>query len=320
MNTVEDIISPIAGDLERVEDEFSRLLKSSFPLVTGIAKHINIQRGKRLRPMLVLLSGRLCGELVPETYKAAALLELLHNATLIHDDVVDDAAIRRGNPTLNAVWKNKISVLIGDYILARLLTTALELGNLPIIKLLAETSVRMSQGEIAQLASSQKKYMTEKEYITIIKNKTASLISASCQLGALTVSASKKQVNPLKKFGEKIGLAFQIRDDVLDIDGDETVLGKQRGTDLKNGKITLPLLYTLSRVEPARREAVLKQVCNEQIGAVIRFIHTNGGIAYAQQYAVKYVKEAKDLLNIFPDSVYKTALLQLSDYIVYRDR
>ena len=335
MYSLEEIISPINDELKRVEKEFSRLLQTSFQLITGITGHLNLQPGKRLRPILVLLGGYICGRITPKTYKAAALLEMLHNATLIHDDVVDDAPLRRGNPTFNTLLKNKISVLIGDYILARLLLAMVELNNLRAIKLLAETSVRMTRGEIAQLISpayAGNNIITETEYIHIISDKTASLISASCQLGALMASASDEQIAALKNYGEKIGQAFQIRDDILDIEGTEEVLGKQKGADIKNGKLTLPLLYALNTAPSSQKNKMVRIISRRKrslrekkngptdIEEVLHFINKSGGTAYARQYALRLSEEAKEELAVFPDSVYKMVLVQLSDYIVHREK
>jgi len=317
-----EIIKPVEVDLEAAKKTFADLLKSPVRLINIIAKHMVRQRGKYLRPVLVILSGRMCSEPTPETYKAAALVEMLHNATLIHDDVIDDSTLRRGGPTLNAIWKNRISVLMGDYILARSLTTAVGLKSLEAINILSESSARMSQGEILQLVISKKKYITEEEYFQIIGDKTAALISACCQLGALSVSASPEQVEVLKNFGEKLGLAFQIKDDLLDIDGEEKVFGKKRGIDLKNGKVTLPLIHALKQVENKQRNKIMKKVkkksLRKDIRSVIQFIREQGGIEYAMSKAKKLAEDARNELSLFPNSEYKTAMIDLTQYTVNR--
>jgi len=317
-----EIIKPVAVDLETAQKTFADLLKSPIRIINIIAKHMMRQQGKCLRPVLVLLSSRIFSEPTPETYKAAALVEMLHNATLIHDDVIDDSTVRRGRPTLNAIWKNKISVLMGDYILARSLTVAVGLKSLEAINILSESSTRMSQGEIAQLVISEKKHVTEEEYFQIIGDKTAALISACCQLGALTVSAPPEKVEVFKNFGEKLGLAFQIKDDLLDIYGEEKVFGKTRGIDLKNGKVTLPLIHALKQVENKQQNKIMKKVKKrvprKELHSIIQFIREQGGIQYAMNKAKKLAEDARNELSLFPDSVYKTALIELSQYIVNR--
>ncbi len=324
MKNLEKIIRPVAGDMETVRETIGELLHSSVRVINAIAGYIFRQKGKRLRPLLVILSGRICNELTPETYKAAALVEMLHNATLIHDDVVDESTVRRGVPTIYSIWKNRISVLMGDYILARSLTTAVQLNSLEAIDILSESSARMSQGEISQLMKSRKNDVTEDEYFQIIGDKTAALISACTRLGALSVSANKNQIEALHVFGEKIGIAFQIKDDLLDIEGEEKLFGKKRGTDLKNGKVTLPLIFALKQVNGSVRKKMIKKVKKKasrtDVKAIILFIKEQGGIQYAAETAEKLVSEARKELSVFEDSDYKTSLLDLADYMVQRKK
>lgn len=324
LQDLNEIIHPIVEDLQKVKDAFEELLHSPVKVINLIAGHLVRQRGKGLRPILVILSARICKDPTPETYNAAALIEMLHNATLIHDDVVDDSTVRRGGPALHTIWKNRISVLIGDYILARSLTTAVKLKNLEAIEILSESSARMSQGEISQLMNSRKKDITKEEYFQVIGDKTAALISACCQLGAISVSASHDKVEILKRFGEKIGLAFQIKDDLLDIEGEERLIGKRRGADLKNGKVTLPLIYALEQVNNSLRSKILKKVKKKarrtDVKFIIQFIRENGGFEYATKTAEEYIEEAQEELCNFPESEYKTALLNLTKYIVQRKR
>ena len=324
MHDLNEIIKPVSGDIEKVKEAFSDLLKSPVKIISIISKHLVRQRGKGIRPILVILCSRICDEPTSESYKAAALIEMLHNASLIHDDVVDDTTVRRGGPTLNAIWKNRITVLMGDYILARSLTTAVELKSLKAIDILSEASARMSQGEIAQLINSRKKEITEEEYLQIIGDKTAALISACCQLGALSVSAPQQKVESLKIFGEKIGMAFQIKDDLLDIDGVERLFGKRRGTDLRNGKVTLPLIYALEQVNNSERKRILKKVKKKasrtDVRSIVRFIREQGGMEYAINTAETLLEEARNELRDFPDSEYKNSLLSLTEYIVNRQK
>ena len=324
MHSLNEIIRPVAGDMVTVKETIAELLHSPVRLINIIANHLIKQKGKMLRPLLVLLAGRVCSELTPETFRAAALVEMLHNATLIHDDVVDESTVRRGGPTISAIWKNKISVLMGDYLLARSLTTAVKLNSLVAINILSESSARMSQGEIAQLIKSRKKDLSEEDYFQIIGDKTAALISASMQLGAISVSASQEQEEKLKLFGEKIGLAFQIQDDLLDIEGEEKVFGKKRGTDIKNGKITLPLIYALKQVGNSQRGSIIKKVkknpSKSDIKTIIHFIKDNGGVQYASEKAAHLAKEACAELSDFDNSDYKTSLLNVTDYMINRSK
>ncbi len=324
LKTLSEIIKPVESDLEEFSKVFPTLLKSHVRVINIIARHMVRQRGKRVRPLLVILSARICGEPRQNTYKAAALIEMLHNATLIHDDVVDEANIRRGGPTLKAIWKNKTSVLMGDYILARSLTTASQLNDLKVIGTLSEASARMSQGEINQMVKSKRKDITEEEYFQIIGDKTAALISASCQLGAISVEADAEKTAIMKNFGEKTGLAFQIKDDLLDFQGEEKLFGKKKGTDLRDGKITLPLIFALRQVKKREQNRILKCVkkkaSGEDIRTVIRFINEHGGIQYAQEKAGIEVREAVDSLSVFPDSEYKRSLIALTDYFINRDK
>ncbi|MCP4725229.1 MAG: polyprenyl synthetase family protein [bacterium] len=324
MKSLQEIIHPVDEDIVKVKEVFYDLLQSDVKIINIIAKHYVRQKGKWFRPVLVLLSGRLCGELTPESYKAAALIEMLHNATLIHDDVVDDATVRRGGPSLNSIWKNKIPVLMGDYILARSLTTASELASLKAIEVLSNTSARMSQGEISQLVKSRKKDLSEEEYFQIISDKTAALISACCQLGGITVTPEQEKIEALSRFGEKLGEAFQIKDDLLDFQGEEKIFGKSKGTDIKNGKITLPLIYALRQVDRSTKSKVIRRVkkkaSHSDVKFVIQFIYDNGGVEYSQQKAGEIITEAKKELEIFPDSVFKNALIELSEYVINRNK
>lgn len=322
MQDLDEIIDPIKPDLDKVKEVFYELLDSRVTIINIIARHLVKQKGKWVRPILVILSARICGNITKESYLSAALIEMLHNATLIHDDVVDDATIRRGGPSLNSIWKNKITVLMGDYILAKSLSAAAQLKSLEAIDVLSNTSARMSRGEISQLIKSRKKDLTEAEYFEIIGDKTAALLSACCHLGGLTVTDDRNQIDALKNFGENLGLAFQIKDDILDIKGEEKVLGKKKGNDLKNGKITLPLIHSLSNVNGSLRRKVIRKVKKKgnrkDIKFLLNFIEENGGLEYSQNKADELTQTALAGLNIFPDSEYKDSLIKLSNFIVKR--
>ncbi len=319
-----EILHPVKEDIEKTKSVFYELLESQVRVINIIAKFFVKQRGKWLRPALVLLSARLCGKAAPESYKAAALIEMLHNATLIHDDVVDDARIRRGVPSLNAVWKTKIPILLGDYILAKSLAAASQLNSLKAIDVLSNTSARMSQGEISQLIKNRKSFLEEEDYFQIISDKTAALISACCQLGGVTSKADDTQLKALDNYGENLGLAFQIKDDLLDFQGDEKLFGKKKGTDIKNGKMTLPLIYAISNTEKRERNKVIKRVkkntSDKDVKYVIDFVENNGGIEYAEQKAVDLINKAKKELDIFPESIYKNSMIELTQFVINRNR
>jgi len=324
MGILEDIFEPIQDDLDKFSDIFAELLKSRVRVINIIARHMARQRGKRVRPALVLLSAHLCGEPDERTYRSAALIEMLHNATLIHDDVVDDSYMRRGGPTINAIWKNKVSVLMGDYFLARSLIAAADMKDPRIIDILSEASARMSQGEIDQMIRSRRKDIDEESYYKIIGDKTAALISASCQLGVISVGAPPEKLAVLKEFGEKIGLAFQIKDDMLDFQGEEKLFGKKKGTDLRDGKITLPLIHALKQIGRNGQQNILKLVkkkaTGEDIRTVIRFVYQNKGLAYSAEKARQLIEEACGLLDDFPDSRHKNSIVALSRYFVNRQK
>ncbi|MGH2574309.1 MAG: polyprenyl synthetase family protein, partial [Ignavibacteria bacterium] len=240
------ISQPIQNELDEFKKEFRLAMKSKVTLIDLISKYILRQKGKKIRPILVLLSARLCGEINYRTYIGATLVEMLHTATLIHDDVVDDAKIRRGFPSINAVWKNKIAVLMGDYLLSRGLLHALENNEYNFLQITSRAVKRMSEGELLQIQKNRRLNVDEETYFKIISDKTASLITACCELGASSSTGNKEIIKLLSDFGENIGIAFQLRDDVLDYVGKKKIMGKSSGSDLKEKKFTLPLIHALN--------------------------------------------------------------------------
>ena len=317
-----DISRPINDELDKFNEIFKTSLKSKVGLVDLVAKYILKQKGKKIRPLLVLLSSKLSGGVTERTYKGAVLVELLHTATLVHDDVVDGAETRRGLPSINAVWKNKVAVLMGDYLLARGLLLAVEGGDYDFLKVVTSTVKRMSEGELLQISKTRKLDIDEETYYRIISDKTASLISTCCEIGARSSTDDEEKITAMRDFGEALGIAFQIRDDILDYTGTTKIIGKPLGGDIKEKKITLPLIYSLKNVDKKESERIIKLIKSERkkgrIKEVIEFVIKNGGIEYALNAAVQYSEKAKTSLNVFPDNETKLALNGLVDFVVER--
>jgi len=313
-----------ANDLDSYNLRFSELLSSDIKLIDTIIKFIVKHKGKNLRPLIVIMSARLLGTVNINTYSIAAIIEFLHTASLIHDDVVDDAHLRRGFPSINAIWKNKIAVLIGDYLLSKSLISATETGKLQVMNILAHTSRRLTQGELFQIEKSRKLDINESDYFRLISDKTAALISASSELGARSVTDNETDIQNLKNFGEYLGMAFQIKDDLLDYQSTSLILGKPAGNDLKEKKITLPLIHALS--ESSEKEIkqikmlLKKKVDARAIREIIRFTELKGGILYAEQKQNEFIQKAKSAIDIYTDSDPKKLMIQLVDYVVERKK
>lgn len=319
-----DIRSFLKKDLEIYNKTLKEVLSSNVFLIDNISKYIVKHKGKGLRPLLVLLSARLLGEPNKNTYAVASIVELLHTATLIHDDVVDNAEERRNFPSINAVWKNKISVLMGDYLLAKSLISATDTGELAIMYVLANTSKRLSKGELLQIEKSRKLDITEEDYLQIISDKTAALLSACCLLGAMTVTDEEKEKICLEKFGDNIGIAFQIKDDLLDYEGDRKILGKAVGADLRDKKITLPLILAFKKSSIREKKQILslikKGVTEKEIKTIYEFTDSYGGLNAAHEYVNNYAERARDTIAPIEDSPAKTNALSFVDYIINRKR
>ena len=317
------LTSPIRENLIRFEAVYRESLHSDVKLINTIIRYISRKKGKQLRPRLCLLSAGLCGEPTENTYRAAALIEMIHVATLIHDDVVDDANLRRGWPSINRVWKNKLSILVGDFMFSKALTNMIHLKDFDALDILSSTAERLSQGEIQQIEKAIKKNMTEKIYYQMVSDKTASLFSAACKLGVMTVTEDNDKREALAKFGEKFGLVFQIKDDLLDITGNVEGLGKPAGFDLKKNILTLPLIYLFENL-PASEVKVVKRQLNShvkksEIREIRKLIEKHGGIQFAENQIDRLAKEAQDELNIFSDSVYKDSLLAALKFNSHRN-
>ena len=316
------ILNPIKDELIHFQKHFAGALKSKVALVDLIMKYILKQKGKKIRPVIVLLSAKLSGEINERTYTAATLVELLHTATLIHDDVVDEAKTRRGLASINAVWKNKAAVLIGDYLLSQGLLISLNNGECEFLKTTSEAVKNMSEGELLQIQKARNFDATEETYFKVIKGKTASLIKTCCKLGALSVTKDKDKIEALASFGENLGVAFQLRDDILDYAGRKSLLGKSTGNDLKEKKFTLPLLYSLREAPKKRSSEIMKLIKSDstkKFKEVYEFVSEYGGMEYAVSKTEEYCNTAKNLLSIFPESEPKESLFELLAFVSSRE-
>ena len=296
------------------EKEFKEAVKSQVPLLDRIMRFIVNRKGKQLRPMFVLLSAKLCGGINESTYRAASLVELLHTATLVHDDVVDESLERRGFFSTYALWKTKISVLVGDYLLAKGLLLSLDHSDFRILQLLSEAVRLMSEGELLQIEKSRTLNLDEQVYFEIIKNKTASLLASACAAGSFSASHDEATAEKLRLFGEKTGMAFQIKDDLFDYGTDD--VGKPTGNDIKEKKITLPLIYTLNNVDRSTKRELIYIIKNQnknpdKVNHVISVVKEYGGIAYAQNKMNAYRDEALSILSSFDNNEVKNALSEL---------
>lgn len=319
---IRTIIAPVRTELADFERHFRDALTSNIGLVDTVVRYVVRRKGKRIRPALVLLSAGTCGSINERTYRAASLVELLHTATLIHDDVVDEAASRRGFASINAVWKNKIAVLMGDYILSRGLLLSLASSDYAFLQSTSQAVRRMSEGELLQIQKSRQMNTDEATYFRIISDKTASLLSTCCELGAMSATSDPEAIEAMKEFGENLGIAFQIRDDLLDFLGKESTIGKPVGGDLKEKKFTLPLIYAFTQASFRERRRIVRLVKNgiekKGIQDVLHFVKEYGGIDYAEKRAEEYRARATKNLSPFPDSACKRSLLQFVDYVVTR--
>lgn len=297
-------------------------MKSSVGLVDLVAKYILRQKGKKIRPLLVLLSSKISGGVNERSYRGAVLVELLHTATLVHDDVVDNADKRRGVWSINKIFKNKVAVLMGDYLLSRGLMIAVEGKDYDFLGVVTEAVKRMSEGELLQIQKTRKLDIDEETYFKVISDKTASLLETCCVIGSMAASDNTEYHSAIKKFGHSIGISFQIRDDILDYDGSFSLIGKPVGGDIKEKKITLPLIHSLSKVSKSEASEIRKLLKNgkdkNKVKIVTEFVRKNNGIEYALEVAQKYSDDAKDALNIFPDSPAKIALESLVDFVTER--
>lgn len=323
MQKVEDIMAPIQSELDAFESYFKDSMKSDVALLDKVTQYIVKRKGKQMRPMFVFLTAKMLGEINQVTYDATTLVELLHTATLVHDDVVDDANERRGFFSVNALWKNKIAVLVGDYMLSRILLLSIEKENLELLEVVARAVREMSEGELLQIEKARDLNINEEIYFEVIRKKTASLISTCCEAGAISVHANEHK-EKMRKFGELIGLAFQIKDDIFDYGSGEHI-GKPTGIDIREQKMTLPLIYVMNHSSPEIRKELLYIMKNEydvsaKIKRVIQLVIEYGGIQYATQKMQSIAQEALEILDDFPDNDAKNALIGLVHYTMNREK
>jgi octaprenyl-diphosphate synthase len=319
---LDDIKAPVAQEMEEFEQKFRASMKTRVLLLNKIMGYIVKRKGKQMRPMFVFLSAGLCGTINESTFRGASLIELLHTATLVHDDVVDEANYRRGFFSVNALWKNKIAVLVGDFLLSRGLILSVENKDFNLLSIVTDAVREMSEGELLQIEKSRKLDITEDVYYEIIRQKTASLIASCCSVGASSSGANDEVVNKMRQFGEKIGMAFQIKDDLFDYG--ELEIGKPVGIDIKEKKMTLPLIYALSGANWLVKRKIISIVKNEsekpkKVKEVIDFVKQSGGIDYAINSMNNFHQDALKILNEFPDSRYRQSLIQLVQFTIDRN-
>ena len=323
MSLINNIKQPIAAEMQAFKRVFASALKSDNPLISSVNDYILEGSGKQLRPILTLLSAKLCGSVTDATYNGALALELLHNASLIHDDVVDFTMERRGRLSINARWSNKIAVLSGDYMLSNSLISATKTDNLQILKAVANIGMELSDGELIQLINTNKTKITEKDYFNIIRKKTALLFATCTEVGALSANADAESITHLKKFGENLGLCFQIKDDIFDYYQDIEI-GKPTGNDLQDGKVTLPLIYALQTAESTEKERInsiieSKNFSDENIKLIMEFARNMGGVEYAEKCMTDFKNEAIKELQGFADCAEKEALIQCAEFASQRN-
>jgi octaprenyl-diphosphate synthase len=321
---VDDIKQPVAEHMAAFESKFKGAMKSSVPLLDKITNYIVKRKGKQIRPMFTFLAAQSFGTINESTYRAAALIELLHTATLVHDDVVDDSNERRGFFSINALWKNKIAVLIGDFLLSKGLLLSLENDDFHLLKIVSNAVREMSEGELLQIEKARRLDITEEIYFEIITKKTATLIAACCAAGVASVTEDKKAIEAAREFGTLTGIAFQIKDDLFDFGSDDNI-GKPTGIDIKEKKMTLPLIYALNNSTWLEKRKIINIIKNhneesEKVNEVIHFVIAKGGVKYANTVMNTYKQNALKVLDTFPENESKQSLAQLLTYAIERKK
>ncbi len=320
-----DFIGLVEKDLKKLETSIDRLISTKISFIKEIVNYIIRSGGKRVRPILVMLSSRLCGYRGDKQIPYAAIIEFIHTATLLHDDVVDNAKTRRGSSTVNTVWGNEPSVLVGDFLYSRSFELMSQEGNQEIMKTISQATTALSEGEILEIVKTADINTTEQDYYEIVGNKTAILFAVACEIGAILGNVSKGQRNALRNFGYHLGIAFQLRDDILDYTSYDEVLGKHVGTDLKEGKVTLPLIHALRTATERERAAIdrilkKQQVTQKDFDKVSKLIDKYDGMAYTLSATEQHLEDAKQHLGVFGASRYKEGLLSLADYMLKREK
>lgn len=325
MKIVSQIKAPIEMEMELFEKKFYESMSTHVALLNRITYYVVNRKGKQMRPMFVFLIAKMCndGKVNERTYRGASVIELIHTATLVHDDVVDDSNQRRGFFSINALWKNKIAVLVGDYLLSKGLLLSIDNDDFDLLRIISVAVREMSEGELLQIEKARQLDITEKVYFDIIRQKTATLIAACCAMGAQSVNASAKEVENLRNFGELIGIAFQIKDDLFDYG--EAQIGKPTGIDIKEKKMTLPLIYAINKASKKERDWLINSVKNHnkdksRVKKVIEKVKELGGLDYAMNEMKKYQEQALKLISSYPDSPYKESLELMVNYVIDRKK
>ncbi|TWP24435.1 polyprenyl synthetase family protein [Apibacter muscae] len=319
----EQIKIPIAEEMLLFEKRFYQSMKSKVPLLDRITQFIVRRKGKQMRPMFVFLTAKLTGEISDKTYRAASLIELIHTATLVHDDVVDESYMRRGFFSINALWKNKIAVLVGDYLLSKSVLLATDNKDFDLLSIISRVIRDMAEGELLQLEKSRKLDITEEVYFNIIKQKTAVLISACCESGACSTNADDETIHKLRLFGEYTGIAFQIKDDLFDYNS-KSFIGKPVGIDIKERKMTLPLIYAINNADTTKKKWLLNSIKNhnkdkKRISEIIAYVIESGGLKYATSQMNEYKEKALNILYSFPKNSSRDSLELLLNYVIHRN-
>jgi len=321
---IKDIKQPVSKEMELFESKFKNSLKTSIPLLDKIMHYIIKRKGKQMRPLFVFLTAKLFNNVNESTYTAASLIELLHTATLVHDDIIDEANFRRGVFSINALWKNKISVLVGDFLLSRGLLLAVENEQFQLLKIMSTAVKEMSEGELLQIEKTRRLDITEEVYFEIIKKKTAALISACCEAGAVSTNADENDVLKMRAFGEKTGIAFQIKDDLFDYT-QNPLIGKPTGIDIREKKMTLPLIYTLNNSDKKTKAFIINTIKNDsknskKVEQIINIVKEKKGLEYAKNKMDLFVNEALGILKEFENNESKSSLVDLVSYVVNREK
>ncbi|TAH00954.1 MAG: polyprenyl synthetase family protein [Sphingobacteriales bacterium] len=323
MPSIDEIKKPIDKEIDAFEEKFKTSMHSKVPLLDRITHYIVKRKGKQIRPMFVFFAANVCGGITEATYRGAALVELLHTASLVHDDVVDNSFQRRGFFSINALWKNKIAVLVGDYLLAKGLLLSINNNDFTLLKIVSTAVEQMSEGELLQIEKVRRMDISEAVYYEVIRQKTASLIASCCACGAASAGADDETIAKMHLFGEKIGIAFQIKDDLFDFGVDD--VGKPKGIDIKEKKVTLPLIFALNNANKEDKKRIINLVKNHndepaKINQIIEFVNQSGGLAYAENQMLAYQEEAFKILATFPESLSKTGLQNLVRFTIERKK
>jgi octaprenyl-diphosphate synthase len=324
MATLDKIKQPITAEMKAFDEKFKGYLSSNVPLVDRVMRYMVKRKGKQLRPILVFLSAKIAGDVTERAYIGASLVELMHTATLVHDDVVDDADQRRGFFSINALWKNKVAVLIGDYLLSKVLLLAVETKQYELLEHVSGAVKAMSEGELLQIEKARRLDITEEVYYEIIQQKTASLLETCCVVGAASSNADTVTIEKFRQLGRALGLAFQIKDDLFDFEK-VNLTGKPAGIDIKEQKMTLPLIKALQETDAANRKYIIKTIKKhhdrpKKVREVVEFVRNSGGLEYARSKMEQHIADAKEILYTFPQSPERDALEVVLDYTAKRKK